>query len=169
MQVITSRTDCFDHRLAVQTCEDAGVRSRYYFHNITNVDEVGGVGCGAVGRRGCVCGSASACMRGTAGGGGRADPGGFLGGQGRLAARANARPACPLPQWLAGTAPPSTVEVGPYSFVSLETRYNVNYTKDWNQVGVVGGWGWGLGGKRAGAGPSAACTRSVQAPAGYTR
>ncbi|KAI3426439.1 hypothetical protein D9Q98_008807 [Chlorella vulgaris] len=38
-QVITSKTDCFDHRMDHQVCEDSGVKANYYFYNITNVDQ----------------------------------------------------------------------------------------------------------------------------------
>lgn len=41
-QVITSKTDCFDHRMDHQVCEDSGVKANYYFYNITNVDQVVG-------------------------------------------------------------------------------------------------------------------------------
>jgi hypothetical protein len=52
MQVITPTTDCFDHRLDSQVCEDAGVKASYYFYNITNHEEVGA---GAWHVRACRC------------------------------------------------------------------------------------------------------------------
>jgi hypothetical protein len=51
-QVITPTTDCFDHRLDSQVCEDAGVKASYYFYNITNHEEVGA---GAWHVRACRC------------------------------------------------------------------------------------------------------------------
>ena len=56
-QVITPKTDCYDHRKPTQTC-DSETWFDYYFYNITNSEAVRGVG-----------GVPSLCTGGVVGGG----------------------------------------------------------------------------------------------------
>ena len=37
-------------------------------------------------------------------------------------------------QWLLGLEPPSYQEIGPYSFKSYETRYNLKYDVNWTHI-----------------------------------
>lgn len=40
-QVITPRTDCYDHKQVWQECPDAGIANVYHFYHLANGEQVG--------------------------------------------------------------------------------------------------------------------------------